>query len=78
MTNTARLKTVRTKEAAKSVISSEEIARRAFLLYAERGGEHGRDVEDWLRAEQELMAGSAAPKTRPGRKLAAADRGVQP
>jgi hypothetical protein len=34
--------------------SGEEIARRAHELYLERGGEHGRDVEDWVRAEKEL------------------------
>jgi hypothetical protein len=31
-----------------------EIARRAFDLYLARGGEHGRDVQDWLQAEREL------------------------
>ena len=31
------------------------IAARAFALYCERGGQHGRDVEDWLRAERELQ-----------------------
>ncbi len=44
----------------------EEIARRAHELYLQRGGEHGKDVEDWVRAEQELsnepVAGTA--KTR--------------
>ena len=32
----------------------EEIARRAHVLYLQRGGEHGKDVEDWVRAEREL------------------------
>ena len=44
----------------------EEIARRAHELYLRRGGEHGKDVEDWVRAERELsdepVAGPA--KTR--------------
>ena len=31
------------------------IAARAFALYCERGGQHGQDVEDWLRAERELQ-----------------------
>ena len=31
----------------------EEIARRAHELYLQRGG-HGKDVEDWVRAEKEL------------------------
>lgn len=34
--------------------SVEKIARRAHELYFQRGGEHGRDVEDWVRAEKEL------------------------
>ena len=34
--------------------SGEEIARRAHQLYLQRGGEHGKDVEDWVRAEKEL------------------------
>jgi hypothetical protein len=32
----------------------DEIARRAYQLYEDRGGEHGRDQEDWLRAEREV------------------------
>jgi hypothetical protein len=32
--------------------SGEEIARRAHELYLQRGGEHGKDVEDWVRAEK--------------------------
>jgi DUF2934 family protein len=36
------------------VVSSQDIARRAYELFLERGGEHGRDLEDWLRAESEL------------------------
>jgi hypothetical protein len=34
--------------------SGEEIARRAHELYLQRGGEHGKNVEDWFRAENEL------------------------
>jgi len=34
--------------------SRGEIAHRAHELYVQRGGEHGKDVEDWLRAEKEL------------------------
>ena len=34
--------------------SREEIARRAYELYLQRGGEQGKDVEDWVRAEKEL------------------------
>ena len=46
--------------------SGEEIARRAYELYLQRGDEQGKDVEDWLRAEKELsddpVAGTAKTK----------------
>ena len=32
----------------------DEIAQRAFHLYDSRGRQDGHDVEDWLRAEEEL------------------------
>lgn len=32
----------------------EDIARRAYQLYEERGGEHGQDWQDWFEAEREL------------------------
>jgi hypothetical protein len=34
--------------------SKEEIARRAYALYEERGRIDGADLDDWLQAEQEL------------------------
>ena len=33
----------------------QDIAERAYELYVARGGEHGRDLEDWLRAEKQLI-----------------------
>jgi len=41
--------------------SHEEIARRAYELALKRGGEPGREQEDWLQAEKDLRA----EKTRP-------------
>jgi hypothetical protein len=35
-------------------ITEEEIAARAYELYCERGSEDGHDLDDWLRAEEEL------------------------
>jgi hypothetical protein len=32
----------------------EEIRRRAYELYEERGRQHGRDIDDWVRAEAEV------------------------
>ncbi len=34
----------------------EEVRRRAYEIYQERGGTHGLDQDDWYRAEQEVMA----------------------
>ena len=34
----------------------EEIELRAYQIYVDRGGAHGQDVDDWLRAERELIA----------------------
>src|SRR5262250_418322 len=31
------------------------IAERAYALFDGRGGEHGHDLEDWLRAEAEVL-----------------------
>ncbi len=33
----------------------EEIRRRAYELYQERGREHGHDLDDWLQAEAEII-----------------------
>jgi hypothetical protein len=33
----------------------DEIAQLAFSLYESRGREEGHELEDWLRAEQELV-----------------------
>lgn len=32
-----------------------QINRRAYELYSARGGRAGRDLEDWFRAEKEIM-----------------------
>jgi hypothetical protein len=62
-TNTVKPKTDRRKttkptaaspEFITATISDAEIARRAYEVYCERGGQHGRDLEDWLQAEREL------------------------
>ncbi len=35
-------------------LSQENIRSRARELYADRGQEHGRDQDDWFKAEKEL------------------------
>ncbi len=57
-------------------LDRDEVSRRAYELFLSRGGEHGHDVEDWLRAEREVSgAGSAAsaegPVANPGDREAA-------
>lgn len=34
----------------------KEIALRAYELYLQRGGIDGHEVEDWLRAEREVLS----------------------
>ena len=46
-----RLPTNSPEDAADRV---ESIARRAYERFQMRGGEHGRDEDDWLAAEQEM------------------------
>ena len=39
--------------------NDEELIRtRAYELYVERGMEDGHEVEDWLRAKEEVSAGN--------------------
>ena len=45
------------KAAAKGDPSHDEIARRAYELYLERGSIEGHHEEDWLIAEAELRRG---------------------
>ena len=35
----------------------EEIRRRAYEIYLERGEQPGRELDDWLQAERELEPG---------------------
>ena len=41
---------------ARPELSHEQIARRAYEIYLQRGGEGGRDLDDWVEAERQLMA----------------------
>src|SRR5262249_35609558 len=46
--------------------SADKIALRAYEIYISRGGEHGRDLEDWLQAESELQNERAVPRPKRG------------
>jgi hypothetical protein len=45
-----------TSPTAPAPFTEDDIARRAYDLFVERGCEPGRDLDDWLRAESELTA----------------------
>jgi hypothetical protein len=64
MSSTARPKTGRSKTNAPTGPSINEIAHRAFEYYAARGGEHGHDLEDWLRAERDVTSAATTAKKR--------------
>ena len=38
--------------------NAERIRRRAYEIYEQRGRQDGLEVEDWLRAEQEVSSES--------------------
>jgi hypothetical protein len=43
------------ESSVRQVPSHEEIRRRAYEIYLERGDRPGDELEDWLRAERELQ-----------------------
>ena len=49
------------------VASPDAIAVRAYEIFQERGREPGRDVDDWLRAEQELQGAQPVTAIRGAR-----------
>lgn len=59
----APARTPRKPRATKGRPSSEEIQRRAYELYLERGGGPGDALDDWVRAERELSE-KQGPKSR--------------
>lgn len=46
---------------------ADRIAQRAYELYQARGGSHGSDLEDWLKAEALVDAEQPAPRRRAAR-----------
>jgi hypothetical protein len=45
------------------------IARRAYQIYEERGGEHGYDLNDWLQAEDEVRPGPRRAENAPSQPI---------
>jgi hypothetical protein len=54
-----------TSRAATHVLTSDEVAKRAYFIYLNQGSPQGREVDHWLSAEAELIA-----DTKPAKKPA--------
>lgn len=39
--------------------SDDQVRRRAYELWEQRGRQHGKDADDWFRAESEVRGKSA-------------------
>jgi Protein of unknown function (DUF2934) len=67
----------------KREVTREQIEKRAYEIYLQRGGMDGMDTEDWLVAEQELfgeegLSGSASdPEEHEWRTAAAGGRSAR-
>ncbi len=44
------------RESKRKSITEDDVRRRAYELYLQRGGAPGNDLADWLQAERELRA----------------------
>jgi hypothetical protein len=51
----ANAKTQTTKETTSTVDIDERIRQRAFELFQLRGCQNGRDFDDWMQAEAEVL-----------------------
>ncbi|HWC61385.1 MAG TPA: DUF2934 domain-containing protein [Verrucomicrobiae bacterium] len=61
--------------------TQEQIARRAYEIFIERGQPEGRDLEHWLEAERQLRAAGQsknAPVTATSSATSAPIRATQP
>ncbi|HXY25804.1 MAG TPA: DUF2934 domain-containing protein [Candidatus Acidoferrum sp.] len=63
---------VRKSLSAGSHPTREQIALRAYEIYLERGGAPGHELEDWTRAERELVEKNGNPRRKASPKSIAA------
>jgi hypothetical protein len=50
----------------------EDIALRAYQIYLERAGAPGNPLDDWIRAERELLSHNGNVRPKPAAKSKAA------
>lgn len=63
-TGSSSSQTSKKPRTAKSTLTREQIALRAYQIYLERGGTPGHELEDWVRAEHELMEKNGKPRRK--------------
>ena len=54
MANQERRRADAEKPSTDPRMTDDAVRNRAYDIYERRGGEHGRDWDDWLQAEREL------------------------
>jgi hypothetical protein len=52
MAEKTKLKSPKGKPKVDEKASHEMIEKKAYEIYEHRGGEHGKDLDDWLEAER--------------------------
>ena len=52
MAKATKTKSPREKPKMDQKTLHEMIEKKAYEIYKQRGGEHGRDLDDWLEAER--------------------------
>ena len=62
----------RAKTATKKPSTQEKIAMRAYEIYLERAGAPGNPLEDWVRAEREILSKTNKTKRTTKKVIAAA------
>ena len=58
--------------AARKSPAREDIALRAYQIYLERGGAPGNPLDDWTRAERELLSQNGTARRKSPAKSKAA------
>jgi Protein of unknown function (DUF2934) len=64
-----------TSDVGSQELTEEIIQMRAYYFFEQRGYQHGHDMEDWLRAEAEVMgrkSDTSADQTERAQEAAAA------
>jgi hypothetical protein len=46
----------KTATLSKVCAAQERIKERAFAIFEKRGSQHGHDLQDWFRAESQILA----------------------